>query len=150
MFDRTHIWTSTNGINFSTSCHPRIPYRISILLVLITLFIWITGAILKRSFCSLVLYLRRSVRARRSVVVTGYHSDSSDIKEKVPRKHPLGRCSKKKLKYSAFEQDQQLQEPVLVTNDVIGVVEDLEPMRTILSIFGARDIVRIRLNDEEI
>ncbi|KAL8107972.1 hypothetical protein AgCh_024400 [Apium graveolens] len=90
-----------------------------------------------------------TVRARRSVVVTGYHSDSSDIKEKVPRKHPIGRCSKKKLKYSAFEQDQQLQEPVLVTNDVIGVVEDLEPMRTILSIFGARDIVRIRLNDEE-
>ncbi|XP_074346938.1 uncharacterized protein LOC141685751 [Apium graveolens] len=38
--------------------------------------------------------------------------------------------------------------PVYST-DVIGVVEDLEPQRTILSIFGSRDMIRFRLSDGE-
>ncbi|KAL1834195.1 hypothetical protein ACET3Z_003846 [Daucus carota] len=60
--------------------------------------------------------VRRSARLRQSPVVTTYASDSSESQEQVPRKHPIGRCSKKKLKSFAFQQDQQLQEPTLVTN----------------------------------
>ncbi|KAK1368650.1 hypothetical protein POM88_034742 [Heracleum sosnowskyi] len=53
--------------------------------------------------------LRRSGRFRKSV-------ESSDIEAKVPRKHPIGRCSNKKHKSLAVEQEKQLQELTLVTD----------------------------------
>ncbi|KAL8107968.1 hypothetical protein AgCh_024396 [Apium graveolens] len=60
--------------------------------------------------------LRRSGRVRRSVVVAGYDSDSLNIEVQVSRKHPIGRCSSKKPKCLAVEQEQQLQEPPSVTD----------------------------------
>lgn len=60
--------------------------------------------------------LRRSGRVRRSVVTVTYDSDSSDVEEKIPTKHAIGRCSNKKQKCLAFKQEQQLQELALLTD----------------------------------